>query len=113
FTYDVPVERKSGVKLSVRTRRVCTLEHVKTGVATINVEYQILTPVSPFVESQLIERLTKGKVRFDIKAGRILSQKFATDHRVIGFSGDASSMHYVSQTEERLLKPKERLAQKR
>ncbi len=112
FTYDVEVERKSGTKLQVRTRRVCTLQSVGGGIAMIGVDYQILTPVSAFVESQLVERVTKGTVRFDMQRGRVISQKFEADKRVLGFAGDTSSMHYVSRLEERLLKPGERLARK-
>lgn len=111
-TYDVPAERKSGAPVQVRTRRVCTLRQVKNGIASINVEYQILTPVSAYIESQLVERLTKGTVRFDMDKGRIVSQKFEADRRVLGFAGATSSMHYVSRLEERLLKPGERLARK-
>ncbi|HCK42736.1 MAG: hypothetical protein CMJ72_12390 [Planctomycetaceae bacterium] len=110
FIYDIEVSRQDGTKQKVRTRRVCTLEQVKAGVATFTAEYQILTPVSAAIESQLIDRQTQGKVRFDIERGRIISQKFDADRRVIGFSGDASSMHFVSRMEERLLKPEERLA---
>ena len=111
-TYEVDAERKSKAKLKVRTRRVCTLKNVQTGIATITVEYQILTPISAYIESQLVQKLMKGTVRFDIDAGRTVSQKFDTDRRVIGFSGQASSMHYTSRLEERLLKPGERLARK-
>jgi hypothetical protein len=112
FSYDVAAERKSGAKLQVRTRRVCTLKSVKGDIATIGVDYQILTPVSAFIESQLIERVTKGTVRFDMKRGRLISQRFDADKRVLGFHGDASSMHFVSRLEEKLLKPGERLARK-
>ncbi|MCG8450961.1 MAG: hypothetical protein MI725_15445 [Pirellulales bacterium] len=112
-TYDVSAERKSGGKLQVRTRRVCTLQDVEDDIARILVDYQILTPVSPYVESQLIERLTKGTVHFDLQRGRVVSQKFEADRRVLGFAGEASSMHYVSTLEERLLKPGERLAQRK
>jgi len=111
-TYDVDAQRKSQTKLKVRTRRVCTLKKVQDGIATITVVYQILTPINAYVESQLVQRLTKGIVRFDLDAGRIASQRFDADHRIIGFSGQASSMHYVSRLEERLLKPGKRLAQK-
>ena len=112
FTYNVEVEKKNGGKQSIRTRRVCTLKKVEAGVATIKVEYQALTPLTPFIESQLVERLTKGTIRFDIDQGRVLSQKYDADRRVIGFSGDASSMHYVSRTEERLLESEQRVASK-
>jgi hypothetical protein len=108
--YDVPAERKSGAKLQVRTRRVCTLKSVKSGVAVIAVEYQILTPVEPYVRSQLIERLTEGTVRFDIEHGRILEQEHNVDKRVLGFAGKASSMHFVSRLQEKLL-PQSEVAQ--
>ncbi len=111
--YDVPLELKSGGKTSARTRRVCTLENVAGGIATIKVDYQVLTPVSPHLESQLVDRLTDGTVRFDIDKGRVVSQKFAADKRVIGFAGEASSMHYVSRLEEKLLKPGQRVAQRK
>ena len=110
-SYDVAVEEKSGTK-QIRARRLCNLESVQTGIATISVEYQLLTPVSPLVESQLAERLAKGTVRFDIAKGRIVSQQQDVDRRILGFSGDTSKMHFVSRLEERLLKPQERLAKK-
>ncbi|TWU23828.1 hypothetical protein [Bythopirellula polymerisocia] len=111
-SYDVPAESKSGAVTKVRTRRVCTLESVKNGIATISVEYQILTPVSAFVESNLVERLTKGTVRFDIEKGRIASQQHEVDRRILGFAGDSSVLHHVSRVKERLLKADERLARK-
>ncbi|MBX3424394.1 MAG: hypothetical protein KF688_01825 [Pirellulales bacterium] len=101
--YDVPAERKGGAKIAVRTRRICKLVAVKNGVATISVEYNILTPVDPFVRSQLVDRLTTGKVRFDLEAGRIVEQRHSGDTRVLGFAGQASSMHFASRFEERLL----------
>jgi hypothetical protein len=109
--YDVPAEKKSGAKLQVRTRRVCTLRKVESGVAVIDVEYQILTPVEPYVRARLIERLTKGTVRFDIQRGRILEQEHNVDNRVLGFAGKASSMHYVSRLQEKLLPPTKEVAQ--
>jgi hypothetical protein len=111
-SYDVAMDQKSGAKQQVRTRRVCQLVKVENGIATISVEYQVLTPVSAFVESQMVERMSKGTVRFDIAKGRIASQQQDVDRRILGFSGDSSMMHFVSRLEERLLKPQERLAKK-
>jgi hypothetical protein len=111
-TYDVDAQTPNKTVIKVRTRRVCTLQQVKTGIATIQVEYQILSPVSAAIESQLVQKLTKGTVRFDLGAGRTVSQKFSADRRVIGFSGKTSGMHFVSRLEERLLKPNERLAKR-
>lgn len=101
--YDVAVQRKSGANLQIQTRRVCKLREVKNGVALIDVEYQILTPVDPYVRAQLVERLTDGSVRFDIAKGRIISQEHNVDKRILGFAGKASSMHFVSRLQERLL----------
>ena len=101
--YDVTVQRKSGANLQIQTRRVCKLREVKNGVAVIDVEYQILTPVDPYVRAQLVERLTDGTVRFDVAKGRIISQEHNVDKRILGFAGKASSMHFVSRLQERLL----------
>ena len=109
--YDVLAERKSGAKLQVRTRRVCTLREVKSGVAVIDVEYQVLSPVEPYVSAQLIERMTKGTVRFDIERGRVISQEHNVDKRVLGFASTASSMHFVSRLQEKLLPPTKEVAQ--
>ncbi len=101
--YDVAVQRKSGANLQIQTRRVCKLREVKNGVAVIDVEYQILTPVDPYIRAQLVERLTDGSVRFDIAKGRIIAQEHNVDKRILGFAGKASSMHFVSRLQERLL----------
>lgn len=104
-TYDVVAERKGGVKQQVRTRRQCRLRSVRAGVATIEVGYEILSPVDSYVRSQLVDRLSDGIVRFDIAKGRIVAQEHNIDRRVLGFAGEASSMHFLSRTEETLLKP--------
>lgn len=111
-TYDVTANRKSGAKQKIRTRRLCRLKAIESGVAVIEVDYQILTPIDAFVKSQLVERLTSGVVRFDIERGRVLSQRHEVDERILGFAGKASSMHFVARLEERLLKPDEKVAAK-
>ena len=56
----------------VNTRMRYRLEQVKTGVATISVKTQILTPINdPSVRSQLVQRISQGEIRFDIDAGRL------------------------------------------
>ena len=111
-SYQVRVQRKSGANLKIQTRRHCKLLKVQHGIATFRVDYQILTPVDAYTESQLVERLTKGTIRFDLEKGRIVSQKMAVDRRVLGFSGGTSSMHFTSKIEERLLGPNEKLARR-
>ena len=77
---------------------------MKTGVATIRVATEILTPVTdPAIESQLVQREATGWVRFDIDAGRVLGQQLDIDKHVVGFRGDASSIHYVNRFSEHLV----------
>ncbi|HEV2969471.1 MAG TPA: hypothetical protein VGY55_05720 [Pirellulales bacterium] len=101
---EVNVALDDGASKAIQTRQRYELENVEGGVATIAVETQILTPVSnPKIRVQLIQRLSKGHIRFDLDAGRILSQRTDLDERVLGFSGGDSSMHYVARFTEELL----------
>jgi hypothetical protein len=109
--YDVVAERKGGAKMQVRTRRLCRLREVKAGVAVIEVGYEILTPVDPYIRSQLVERLTTGSVRFDIERGRVVQQQHNVDRRVLGFAGKSSSMHFVAKLSERLLEAAAQVAE--
>ena len=71
-------------------------------MATISVATQVLTPVNnPKIQSQLVQRLTKGTIRFDMDAGRVLSQNIDLDEQVLGFQGPDSSLHFIGRfTEE-------------
>ncbi|MCO6043509.1 hypothetical protein NG895_06280 [Aeoliella sp. ICT_H6.2] len=99
----VPVQTADGAKREIQTRRHYELIKVSAGVATIEVSYQVLSPIDPAIEAQLVQRLMKGTVKFDIAAGRVLSQEMEVDQRVLGFAGPTSSMHYLMQMDERLL----------
>ena len=102
----IDVTQKDGSLKKVETRQKFTLEKVADGVATIKVDSQILTPVSdPAIEAQLIQRLSQGTVTFDLARGRVVAQQLELDKQVIGFSGPASSMHYVTRFTERLVSP--------
>lgn len=101
---DVNVATDDGGARPIKTRQRYELERVENGVTTIAVETQILTPTNdPKIRVQLIQRLSKGHIRFDLKAGRILGQQTDLDERVLGFSGAESSMHYVARFTEDLL----------
>ena len=39
-------------------------------------------------------------MRFDIDAGRILAQEMEVDKGVVGFRGEASSIHYLTRFSE-------------
>ena len=107
---DIPLEG-GGVK-KVKAVQQFVLEEVKTGVATIRVSTEVLTPITdPAVESQLVQRESAGRVRFDIDEGRVLGQQMDIDKHVVGFRGEASSIHYVNRFSERLVPEPARTAE--
>lgn len=111
--HDIEVTTKSGRIVRVKTLQRYALREVKSGVATIDVSTQILTPVrDPQVESQLTQYAATGSVRFDIEAGRVLGQQMDLDKSVIGFQGDASSIHYITRFSEELVLDAPRMASK-
>jgi len=104
FPHEMDVDLQSGGVKKVKTLQTFKLTGVKTGVATIHVATQVLSPISdPAIEAKLIERGSSGDVRFDIAAGRVLSQQMDLDKGVVGFRGEASSIHYLTRFAEKLL----------
>jgi hypothetical protein len=101
--FDLPVQLKTGGSKVIHTRRHFKLANVENNIATISIDFQVLSPIDAHIETQLVQRLLDGEVRFDIGAGRVISQKMALDKRILGFAGGASSMHYVVQMEEKLV----------
>lgn len=101
---EVDVPLANGTVKKVKTEQKFTLKSVSAGVATIEVATHILTPVhDPMVEAMLIQRESSGTVRFDIDAGRVLGQQMDLDKKVVGFRGDASSLHYLTRFTEEFL----------
>jgi hypothetical protein len=101
---DIDLTLKSGGVKKIKAVQQFTLESVQTGVATIRLATHILTPLSnPEVESQVVQRESAGRIRFDLDAGRILSQQLDVDKHVVGFRGGASSLHYQMRFREELL----------
>ncbi len=99
----VAVQTADGANREIQTRRHYELTKLANGIATIDVSYQVLSPVDPAIEAQLVQRLMKGATKFDIELGRVVSQRMDVDQRVLGFAGPTSTMHYVMQMEEELL----------
>ena len=102
---ETTVKLKDGQVRTVKLRQRCTLAEVRDGIAKIEVESQIITPIrdQPELEAQLIQRQSSGELQFDIAAGRLLSHRLELDKRVVGFSGEQSSLHYVTRFTEELL----------
>jgi hypothetical protein len=111
---EVEVLLQNGGTRKIQTRQQFTLAKVADGIATIQVETQVLTPINdPAIEAQLIQRLSDGTIQFDIAAGRVVAQQMDLDRRVIGFSGASSSMHYLTRFTEKLLPESPQTAEQR
>jgi hypothetical protein len=110
---DVPVTLNAGETKTVTVKNRYQLEKVENGVATISVQ-TVLPPINdPKRRAQLIQRMTKGTILFDMKAGRVKSQKTDLDEQVIGFSGPGSNLHYLGQFSEELITGPQETAGKR
>lgn len=105
-TWGIPDELKirleDGTLKRVQTRQQYKLEKVEAGVATITVETQVLTPVSePKIQAELVQRLQRGTIKFDLDAGRLIHKQMDMDEEVFGFNGADSHMQYLARfTEE-------------
>jgi hypothetical protein len=107
---EIPIRRPDMRVKRIKTRELYTLESLKTGVATISVRTQILTPIDdPQIQSQLVQRIKRGEIKFDVDAGRPMSQQMDVDETVIGFNGPDSMMKYLSRLTEEVL-PQESVA---
>lgn len=99
--YDIEVPLPSGGIRRIKSIQTYKLESVKTGVASIRTSTQILTPMNdPALESQILQYETTGIVRFDIDSGKILGRQADVDKSVVGFRGEASSIHYLGRSTE-------------
>lgn len=100
---EIQVRLADGMVKRIKIRKTYTLEKVQTGVATITVQTQVLTPVEdPKIESQLVQQLTNGSLRFDIDAGRLMSKQMDWDETVVGFNGADSQLKYLARITEEL-----------
>jgi len=103
-TEEIRVRPNMGSFRTIKARQTFELESIATGVATIRGSTLILTPIDdPAVEWQVVQHEKSGSVRFDVDAGRILSQHLEVDRRVVGFRGETSSLHYATEFVEELL----------
>lgn len=100
---DMRVKLESGASKAIKVRELYTLEKVSAGVATIRIETQPLTPVrDPAVESQLIQQLSKGMLKFDLDQGRLISKRLDWSDEVVGFRGPDTSLSYDAEWTEEL-----------
>lgn len=100
---EIQVRLADGMVKRIKIRKTYTLEKVQTGVATIDVRTQVLTPVDdPKIESQMVQQLTNGSIRFDVDGGRLLSKQMDWDETVVGFNGADSQLKYLARITEEI-----------
>lgn len=100
---ELQVRHPDGRVERIKIRKLYTLEKVQTGVATIQVTTEVLTPVNdPRIQAQLVQQLTNGAIKFDVDAGRVMAKQVDWDETVVGFNGAESLMKYLARFTEEL-----------
>ncbi len=100
----ITVKLKSGLEKAISCRQQFALKSVKDGIAEIGLATIILEPIhDPAIEAQLVQQATKGTIRFDISAGRVIEQNMDINERVVGAFGPASSFQFEMKFHEELV----------
>jgi hypothetical protein len=98
---EIKMKLEDGTFKKVQTKQQYKLIEVELGVATIEVDTQVLTPVNdPKVQAELVQRLQHGTIKFDLDSGRLRHKQMDMDEEVFGFSGDDSHMQYLARLTE-------------
>jgi hypothetical protein len=101
---EIRVKLDDGSYKTVKVRELYTLQKVSAGLASISIETQPLTPVDdPAVESQLIQQLSRGQIKFDLDKGRVVNKQLDWKEESVGFRGDNTSLKYDAQYVEELI----------
>ncbi len=106
--WSIPRELKAktddGLVKTIKILEKYELKKVKTGIATIAVRSEPITPIdSESVRAQVIQQLSDGTLRFDIDNGYMLSKQLDWDETVVGFQGPNSMMEYRARMTEELV----------
>ncbi len=95
----VPPKLQRNITLS----RKYTLLTLENGLATIQLQTSVLTPVNnPEIEAQLIQRPQQGEILFDVAKGLIVSRTLRVNQEVSAFAGPNSTMKAESTLIETL-----------
>lgn len=101
--FQIGVITESKLPKRISLQRTYTLKSVTNGIAEIEIQTGVLTPVQdPLEEGQLIEQTPAGKVRLDIAQGRLLERLMQLDNKVVGFKGPQTAIHVVRIHQESL-----------
>nr|WP_315853493.1 DUF6263 family protein [Neorhodopirellula pilleata] len=101
---EIQARTDDGLVKVIKIRQVYTLKKVKTGVATIDVKSETLTPITEeSIKAQVVQQLSNGSIRFDIDNGYLLGKELNWDETVVGFQGAGSMMEYRARMTEELV----------
>lgn len=101
---DVKARTDNGEIKIIKIRELYTLKKVKTGVATLSVRSQPLTPLNEeSVRAQVVQQMSNGEIRFDVDNGYMLSKQLDWDETIVGFQGANSLMEYRARFSEKLV----------
>lgn len=110
---EVKTRTENGEVKTIKIRELYTLEKVQTGVATLSIKSEPLTPIKDeSVRAQVVQQLSNGAIRFDIDNGRMLSKQLDWDETVVGFQGANSLMEYRARLTESLVDDAPRTARR-
>ena len=111
---EVKARTEDGEVKTIKIRELYTLEKVKTGVATLSVRSEPLTPLKDeSVRAQVVQQMSNGEIRFDLDNGRMLSKQLDWDETIVGFQGANSLMEYRARLTERLVDGVQRTARRK
>ena len=92
---------KNGKYKTVKTRQRYQLISVENGIATISFDTQLLTPIeSPTIKSQLMQKMSRGSIKFDISKGKLVGRDIDWQSTVQGFEGADSIINYNARYHE-------------
>ena len=101
---EIKTRTEEGLVKPIKIRELYTLEKVKSGVATLSVRSEPLTPIDEeSVRAQVVQQLSNGTIKFDLDAGHMISKELNWDETVVGFQGPNSMMEYRARMSERLI----------
>lgn len=109
----IKVRGENGEVKTIKLRDSYRLEKIQTGVATISVRTEVLTPIqAASIKAQVVQQLSNGTIRFDVDAGRVLSKELEWDETVVGFQGPNSLLEYRARLNEKLVDQPARTAKR-
>lgn len=101
---EIKTRLEDGTIKPIKIRELYTLEKVHSGVASISIRSEPLTPIDEeSVRAQVVQQLSNGMIKFDIDAGHMISKELNWDETVVGFQGPNSMMEYRARMSERLI----------